>query len=1261
MHLSSIIMISLALIFILGSISFSSVDGLTGTEISQGSTVAEYIDLSFPNGGGKDPSLSLLVPQGGELTRSSMIISTIPGRPGPDTISIDVGLDNHAEWSFGGGAQGNFGFQGNYSDGSNSRRGVIGPSGLSFSFFLPLGSEPIGGSIQVNSPPTPEGMFSSTLIQLNEHSLPLDATDAADINGDGSLELIYFDKDDSAVYAIDKIDNGSASKTSIASGIDNLTSLRAVSRTDTKPAYVVMSCTRGDMNEVDLLTGNSTTSMDIHIISSGLPDRSSGFFIDPATGSITVLDGSSGKVVLVTVGADGDPVKKTILDRSFMAGSISSADMDGDGDLDILLIPPMDSHGNITYCEAISTVGGPIYNYEDTGVVAISSSLGAVVDIDGDGKDEIYTLLGSEERLGVIFLDEEGETKTTWIGLNHSRGTPRTVVRDIYGSGNSYSGGEGLLVYSTYNGVYHILTKGKAGSDHIWRKASTFDSLAIPTILDGDLCYLSLEKDLSIRAYDVKWSHVENVVISRRSTEVQVNIDQIRGQEVNILGLSIAEISDPQMSSGSGVLFSRFDMMVQGEAGFISLVDLAVIYDVDLDASSSPIFCDQLKMTLKDFEGTIIPFSVDATSSGNVRIGPVAIDYDAPPFVHDDLPEQIIIQEGANGRSIFNIRDHISDDYLLPQGLDVELIVAEELPDDLLFLDRNGNLVAQPFKYPDLNGNYMFAFKISDLRNTVQTPPIELVIQPTQDPPLLVNDVGTVSLVEGENVEIRLSGPDGLYLEPDGDELLYIYSIIDPDPLDLDDTVVISVENDVLTIDPSIDGRGCHFRLDIRAYDKMMEPEDGTLAMIDVSIEDIDASPWLERRKEPIYLREDQDTPSRISLESWVTDPDTYLSEYSYTVYSSQPRLDAYIRDIGSIPYLFLHPRDELTGKASIMLEMNRGDETLEILINVIIDPVNDLPVVHMDGKDLIENRGWLVSGHISDPDSREGFVEYRIGDGSWRGAWGFQSWSLVIDHENLPLGGGFIFLRAFDGQDYSATTYMKLERPEEIPEVVVDHPVVVDDDDEGPFIPNPPSSDGVDIAPTDPDSEDLPWVAIGGIGGLMLALIIFFGWTEVGLVIMATMGGSIYSKLSRKDILNHEVRGLIRGYIIANPGDHYSSIKRNLDLNNGTLAYHLRVLEQSGFIKSMYDGIYKRYYPSNVNISKLKKNVSKQEEIFNVILEHPGVTMEQIGRMIGVSRQVVNYHVKNLIRAGIVIYNRDRKSAKFFPSDEGGHNFEQT
>jgi hypothetical protein len=37
----------------------------------------------------------------------------------------------------------------------------------------------------------------------------------------------------------------------------------------------------------------------------------------------------------------------------------------------------------------------------------------------------------------------------------------------------------------------------------------------------------------------------------------------------------------------------------------------------------------------------------------------------------------------------------------------------------------------------------------------------------------------------------------------------------------------------------------------------------------------------------------------------------------------------------------------------------------------------------------------------------------------------------------------------------------------------------------------------------------------------------------------------------------------------------------------------------------------------------------------------------------------VVNYHVKNLIRSGLISYQRDLKSAKFFPNGNGGNGHE--
>jgi DNA-binding transcriptional ArsR family regulator len=732
---------------------------------------------------------------------------------------------------------------------------------------------------------------------------------------------------------------------------------------------------------------------------------------------------------------------------------------------------------------------------------------------------------------------------------------------------------------------------------------------------------------------------------------------------IDFFSLMNESTNSPKMTSAAGNTFVRYDLRIEGRDGFVSLNELKIEYDIELDAANSILFKPAIERALRDHGGERILLSIMANSAGTIRLGPVQMEYDSPPVVHSKLPGSVSVKEGEAGASLFNIRDHISDDFLLPQGLDVEIILEEGLPSDYLFMDKNGNIVSQPFKYPDLNGEFLFAFTVSDLRNTIQTENIALIIEPTQDLPELVGNINRKSVDEGSEIDIILSGEDGLFMDPDGDDLLFAWTVTNPQPLTLPDHIHISIEHNVLTLKPLISGMGGDFRLEIGVSDGIASFSDGPNAVFKIHINDVDSPPELGSNPGTIYLIEDQDTPSKIPLIGWFLDPDTSLSEYKFNAFSPNPYLDTYIKHIGEAPYLFLHPRGNLNGDVSVMLEMSGDGTNIMDRLKVKIEPVNDKPQLFVDGKNLLENRGWMVSGHVSDRDSPEGIVEYRIGDGEWISAWGYESWTLNVDFRTLPEGTEsiFIFLRAYDHEEYSLVTYVKLPIPEDIPEppeIIIDP----EENDTDPYPNDPPSgNDNTGFTPTPSDDTDTPWALYGGLAGIIIAAIFFFGFTEVGMIIMATVGASIYSKLSKKDILNHEIRGLIRGYIIANPGDHYSSIKRNLDLNNGTLAYHLRVLEQSGFIKSMYDGIYKRYYPSNVNISKLKKNVSKQEEIFNIILDNPGVTMEEIGRMIGVSRQVVNYHVKNLIRAGVVSYQRDRKSAKFFPSDNGGNGFEQT
>jgi DNA-binding MarR family transcriptional regulator len=165
-----------------------------------------------------------------------------------------------------------------------------------------------------------------------------------------------------------------------------------------------------------------------------------------------------------------------------------------------------------------------------------------------------------------------------------------------------------------------------------------------------------------------------------------------------------------------------------------------------------------------------------------------------------------------------------------------------------------------------------------------------------------------------------------------------------------------------------------------------------------------------------------------------------------------------------------------------------------------------------------------------------------------------------------------------------------------------------------------------------------IDWMILFMVGfvGFGIGLAAFLGATEVGYFSLISLFLPLYVRLKKKDVLSHFTRGQIFGYIQANPGTHYNAIIQDLRLHNGVGAYHLQVLEREGFIRSLRDGIYKRFYPATMRIPEKRVHLSRiQRDIFEVIQKHPGITQTQISRLLDESKQVVNYHVKILEGAG--------------------------
>ncbi len=1270
----------------------------TSNQIAKGNAFLEAVTINFPEGGGRDASLSLYIPTPGPISKVSLKLEPVPGPDNPDRVSVDIGLDGREEWAFGGGVEGSFGRQTVFSDGEEARRLPLTSGGTPISFFLPMGMEVTDGSMGIVSLPQPLGDYRSSMISGPIDMPSPEMVDSGDLDGDGDDEVVYYSKASSSIEMVSGDGSGGYSTSKLADPNGPITSVRVMPKGSQNSGFIVYSH-RGEDNhssEISLIVFDDEGGYSSHVVASDLPLGSPGFSLDRTRGSYSLftLDGSQGRVVNVTVNSTGGVNVREVIARSIPSSCLAQGDLNGDGLNDILLFPMKGSGRNITLMKGNVVGEASSFVLIDMNLTGYAASLPLGVDANGDGSDEIYLMMGAPASLNVLSMADFGIDRFS-IGFNGTLGSLRTSP----GYHDIYAGPEDLLYMMTGDGLYQIIPEtGPGGTYYNWRSPSFADLAVIGPLdeLGKGLCY-HFSPDLGISIYDLRWNSVGEVEIREASGSGYIRNQLGHGSifRADVGGLDLYGEDGAQYTDDYGNVLVRCDLTISGQ-GTVSIRSLDLRYEGSLDVSSSEGFLSAVSRGIADF-GDRVPFFLISDSSGAVRVGPVEVIYDSPPSFDDIILNDIHIDEGSLDMPILYLWEHIYDDYVMPQDLSISLHTSEEHTQRILYL-QEGVLRANAQSYPDLVGDLHFQLSVSDGKSTVTTPEIRLILDPVEDRPRPLTPPDGLTIREGEEGEIDLGS---LFIDPDGDDIHHAYSLLYAQPPSLEAYIIMELEGDILTISPDRKGNGGLVCIQVNAWDHHHGPGDPTTLDLCVLIEDVDSLPYLGQNPGPVIMSEDQDNPTRVPLSGWFIDPDTPLSGYTIEILTLYDTLDTSTVFFSDQPYLILYPKRDFTGTAYIQVRMFDQEKELSDWLEIKVEPVNDPPEVAYRGKEVLNEVGWEITGEVKDVDSPTGIVEYRVDDSGWMRAMGWSKWSINIPFDMVPSYGVYLFIRADDGEDISGMEMIRLIVPDEygversdldgdgIPDIMDAFPHdpdewvdaeldgVGDNADAFPYDPDEwidTDGDGVgdnsDWDPFDPhirieadtftpgtEPEDggggsLPVGAI--LLGLGLSgLIGFILFTEVGMVLVATLGASLYSKLSKKDILNHEVRGLIRGYIIANPGDHYSSIRRNLDLNNGTLAYHLRVLEQNQYIKSFFDGIFKRYYPSNVNIQKVQHNISKQEEIFNIILEFPGVTMENIGIRIGVSRQVVNYHVKNLIRAGMITYSRDKKSSRFYPAED--------
>ena len=173
-----------------------------------------------------------------------------------------------------------------------------------------------------------------------------------------------------------------------------------------------------------------------------------------------------------------------------------------------------------------------------------------------------------------------------------------------------------------------------------------------------------------------------------------------------------------------------------------------------------------------------------------------------------------------------------------------------------------------------------------------------------------------------------------------------------------------------------------------------------------------------------------------------------------------------------------------------------------------------------------------------------------------------------------------------------------------------------------------------------------------GGILGLVgIAVMTNESWriplTSGGLWFMGLLGRTKETTDGRYQ------RGRLMGYLTANPGCHFRALMHVLDMSNGQITHHLKILEDECRIWRFKDGRLVRYYPytsdlhpgtdeANLPLPSLSPDKNSLQGKILSILEldselnlHP--TQSELAKRLEKSQQLISHHLRTLQKYGLI------------------------
>jgi predicted transcriptional regulator len=164
------------------------------------------------------------------------------------------------------------------------------------------------------------------------------------------------------------------------------------------------------------------------------------------------------------------------------------------------------------------------------------------------------------------------------------------------------------------------------------------------------------------------------------------------------------------------------------------------------------------------------------------------------------------------------------------------------------------------------------------------------------------------------------------------------------------------------------------------------------------------------------------------------------------------------------------------------------------------------------------------------------------------------------------------------------------------------------------------------------PDGPVVFTVTIGLLAILVMAVV---GAAETGKDSLGLLGAPVFTR--SKEVLDNKTRHALHGVIVERPGINYTALREEFDLANGQAAYHLNVLEQESFIRSVRDGKLKRFYSAHTKVPEGMGRSPEEirEEIVELVRSRSGINQLEVMEELGLDRDAASYYLRELVKEG--------------------------